>query len=194
MRGLSDRVVIVAGAATGIGAASATRLAEDGAKVVVGDINAAGAEDTAQRIRAAGGTAVAIAYDQSDDASIAGLVAQALEHFDRLDGLHANAADVRQEIVGGDVELTEMDLAVWERTLRVNLIGYAELIRHVLPHLLDQGGGGIVCTSSDASSIGEPTRPAYAASKAGVNALIRQWPRGGAKKVSAATPSPPAWS
>jgi NAD(P)-dependent dehydrogenase (short-subunit alcohol dehydrogenase family) len=173
MRGLSDRVVIVAGAATGIGAASATRLAEEGAAVVVGDINAAGAEDTAQRIRAAGGTAVAVEYDQSDDASIGDLVGQALERYERLDGLHANAADLRPEIIGGDVELTDMDPALWERTLRVNLIGYAVLIRHALPHLLDNGGGGIVCTSSDASSIGEPTRPAYAASKAGVNALIR---------------------
>jgi NAD(P)-dependent dehydrogenase (short-subunit alcohol dehydrogenase family) len=172
MRGLSDRVVIVAGAATGIGAASATRLAEEGAKVVVGDIDAAGAEDTAQRVRAAGGTAAAIEYDQSDDASIADLVTQALAQFGRLDGLHANAADLRQEIIGGDLELADMDTALWERTLRVNLIGYAVLIRHVLPHLLD-GGGGIVCTSSDASSIGEPTRPAYAASKAGVNALCR---------------------
>lgn len=60
MRGLGDRVVIVAGAATGIGAASATRLAEEGATAVVGDINAAGAEDTAQRIRAAGGSAASV--------------------------------------------------------------------------------------------------------------------------------------
>jgi NAD(P)-dependent dehydrogenase (short-subunit alcohol dehydrogenase family) len=95
MRGLSDRVVIVAGRGTGIGAASATRLAEEGATVVVGDINAGGAEDTAQRIRAAGGTAAAVEYDQSDDASIADLVTQALEQFERLDGLHANAADLR---------------------------------------------------------------------------------------------------
>jgi NAD(P)-dependent dehydrogenase (short-subunit alcohol dehydrogenase family) len=99
MRGLADHVVIVAGAATGIGAASATRLAEEGAKVVVGDINAAGAEETAQRIQTAGGTAVAVEYDQSDDASIADLVAQAVGQFERLDGLHANAADLRQEIM-----------------------------------------------------------------------------------------------
>jgi NAD(P)-dependent dehydrogenase (short-subunit alcohol dehydrogenase family) len=167
MRGLNDRIVVVAGAATGIGAASAGRLAEEGAKVVVGDINLAGAEETAHAIESAGGTAIAVHYDQADDSSVAKLIAHAVDHFGGLHGLHANAAD------GRDTDLLDMDIAVWERTLRVDLIGYAVAIREALPHLLAAGGGGIVCTSSDACSIGEPTRPAYAAAKAGVNALIR---------------------
>ena len=65
------------------------------------------------------------------------------------------------------------DVGIWDRTLRVNLTGYALIIKAALPHLLAQGTGSIVCTSSGASVVGEDSRPAYAASKAGVNALCR---------------------
>ncbi|MFJ2443645.1 SDR family NAD(P)-dependent oxidoreductase, partial [Streptomyces sp. NPDC087658] len=70
-------------------------------------------------------------------------------------------------------DLLEMDPEVWRRTHEVNLLGYAVACRAVLPHLLGQGGGAIVNTSSAAAWIGEPERPAYAASKAGINALTR---------------------
>ena len=173
MRGLTERVIVVAGGARAIGAASAQRLAEEGARVVVGDIDVASAERTAHAIEKAGGAAIAVQYDQADEQSVARLIAQAVDHFGGLHGLHANAADTRSEIIGRDLDLLEMDVAVWERTLRVDLIGYAIAIRAALPHFLAAGGGAIVCTSSDASDVGEPTRPAYAAAKAGINALVR---------------------
>lgn len=173
MRGLAGQVVVVAGGARSIGAASARRLADEGARVVVGDLDIAGAEQTAHAIEKAGGDAIAVRYDQADEASVGRLIAQAVGHYGALNGLHANAADTRLEIIGRDVDLLEMNVAVWEQTLRVNLVGYAVAIRQALTHLLAAGGGGIVCTSSDASSVGEPTRPAYAAAKAGVNALVR---------------------
>ncbi|MGW0704468.1 SDR family NAD(P)-dependent oxidoreductase [Streptomyces sp. NPDC002643] len=66
-----------------------------------------------------------------------------------------------------------MDLAVWRRTFEVNLFGYALTGRAVIPHLLAEGGGAIVNTSSGSAWIGEPERPAYGASKAAVNALTR---------------------
>jgi NAD(P)-dependent dehydrogenase (short-subunit alcohol dehydrogenase family) len=164
----------VAGAATGIGAATAQRLAEEGAKVVVGDFNLGAAEHTAERIAASGGTAIALQYDQGDESSIAKLISGAADHFGALHGLHANAAEGRADIVTRDLDLLEMmDVAVWERTLLVNVIGYAVLIRQSLPHLLSAGGGSIVCTSSDGSSVAMPSRPAYSVSKAGVNALVR---------------------
>jgi NAD(P)-dependent dehydrogenase (short-subunit alcohol dehydrogenase family) len=173
LRGLTDRVMLVAGGATGAGAATASRLAAEGAKVVVGDINVTGAEQTAHAIEAAGGTAIAVGYDQGDEGSIARLVAQTTGHFGGLHGVLGNAADLRPEVHGRDLDLTEMDLAVWDQTLRVDLIGYALLVRESLPHLLSAGGGGIVLTTSDAVRAAEPTRPAYAAAKAGVNALVR---------------------
>jgi NAD(P)-dependent dehydrogenase (short-subunit alcohol dehydrogenase family) len=183
VRGLKDRVIVVAGAATGIGAATAHRLAEEGAKVVVGDFNLRGAEETAERIEAGGGTAVAMQYDQGDESSISKLITGTVEHFGALHGLHANAVEGRLEVVSRDLDVLEMDVAVWERSLRVNLIGFALLIREALPHMLVLGGGAIVCTSSDGSSVPMPTRAAYSVSKAGVNALIRhvalRWGREG---------------
>lgn len=176
MNGLRNKVFVVAGGATGIGLASARRLAVEGAKIAVGDIDARGAEDAAQQIRDGGGQAIGIAYDQADEESTQNLIKQAVQHFGRLDGLHANAADLRQETFGRDVDVSRMEVAIWERTLRVNLIGYATLIRAVLPHLVQQGGGAIVCTTTSSGSppIGRDEAPvAYSASKAGVNAMCR---------------------
>lgn len=176
MNGLADKAIVVAGAATGIGLATARKLSAEGARVVIGDIDEKGAEEAAREIREAGGDAIAIAYDQSCETSTERLVAQAAAHFGRIDGLHANAADLRQEIFGRDIDVSRMDVGIWERTLRVNLIGYATLIRSVIPHLLERGGGSIVCTTTSTGSppIGRDEAPvAYSASKAGVNAMCR---------------------
>ncbi|MCP9948159.1 SDR family NAD(P)-dependent oxidoreductase [Actinomadura madurae] len=81
MRGLQDKVIVVAGGATGIGAATARRLAEEGAKVVIGDINPTGAKDTVEEIRAHGGHAVAHEFDISSEESCAALMAAAVEAF-----------------------------------------------------------------------------------------------------------------
>ena len=175
MRGLAGRIFVVAGAATGIGSASAMRLASEGARVIVGDINLAGAEETARQIRASGGTATAIEYDQSDEDSVARLISQTVDQFGGVDGVHANAADLRPEVWGRDVDLLNMEVGVWERTLRVDLIGYALIIRAVVPHLLSRGGGAIVCTvtTGGAPPIGRSTPVAYASAKAGVNSMAR---------------------
>ncbi len=124
-----------------------------------------------QSCDAAGGQAVAWHYDQADEATINALVESAVAHFGRLDGLFANVADLQAVLVDGDI--LSNDSALWERTLRVNVTGTALLLRAVLPHMLQQGSGALVLTSSDAAVVGEPERPAYAASKAGVNALCR---------------------
>ncbi|MEU3619426.1 MULTISPECIES: SDR family oxidoreductase [unclassified Streptomyces] len=173
MRGLKGKRIVIAGGATGIGAATAERLADEGASVVVGDIDPVGAEVTAQRITEAGGTAIAVEFDLADEASIQNLVDRAAAELGGVDGLYNVGADLSENTMGRDTDLLEMDPAVWRRTHDVNLLGYALTCRAVLPHLLGQGGGVIVNTSSGAAWGGEPTRPAYAASKAGINALTR---------------------
>lgn len=174
MRGLRDRVHLVAGGGGGIGAAVAVRLAQEGARVCVGDLNLDGARRTVDRITAAGGDAHPVAYDQADEDSVKALVAAAVEHFGALHGLHANAADLHPSTMEADRDLLGMNPETWLRVLRVNLIGYAVAIREVLPHLLaNEGGGAIVCTSSDAADLGQRALPAYAASKAGIDTLIR---------------------
>jgi len=171
MDGLENKVVIVAGATSGIGAATARRLARHGARVVLADIALDGAQSTAEEIARSGGTATAISFDVTDEPTIEALVAHALNEHGRIDGLHYNVADVA--LTARDTNLLDVDPAVWERMLRVNLTGFFLTIRKCLPQMLTQGEGSIVATSSAAAFSGEPTFPAYASSKAGLNALVR---------------------
>jgi NAD(P)-dependent dehydrogenase (short-subunit alcohol dehydrogenase family) len=173
MRGLPGKRIIIAGGATGIGAAAAERLAEEGAALVVGDINVVGVQKTVERITAAGGEARAVGFDLADSDSIRSLVDHAISELGGVDGLYNVGADLSSTNLGRDKDLLEMDPAVWRRTLDVNLLGYVLTCRAVIPILLQEGGGVIVNTSSGAAFGGEPTRPAYAASKAGINALTR---------------------
>lgn len=174
MRGLHERVFLIAGGARGIGAAVATRLAEEDARVVIGDLDIDGASQTAKQIEEGGGTAHAVRYDQSDEDSIAALIQNAVDRFGVIHGLHANAADLSPSTMETDLDLLRMNPATWTRVLQVNLIGYAVAIREVLPHLLaNEHGGAIVCTTSDANDLGQRSLPAYAASKAGIDTLIR---------------------
>jgi NAD(P)-dependent dehydrogenase (short-subunit alcohol dehydrogenase family) len=145
----------------------------EGPRLYLGDINVDGARRVAQAIVAAGGSAVASYFDLADADSIEALVRGAVTHLGGLDGVANIAADLSPGTLGNDVEVLDMDVAVWEQTLRANLIGYALIAKHAIPHLIAGGGGAMVNTSSGATSSGEPVRPAYAASKAGVNTLTR---------------------
>ena len=170
MRGLEGKVVVVAGGAGGIGTATSMRLAEEGCKVVVGDISD-DAMNVATAIKEAGGDAIGCSVDISDDESVEVLIKTAIECYGGVDLFHANAADL--SIIMSDTNALDIDLDIWDRTLRVNLRGFLLCTRHVIPQFLARGGGAIVYTSSAASFVGEPERPAYAAAKSGVNALMR---------------------
>lgn len=171
MKNLQDKVILVGGGASGIGASTVRRLCEEGARVAVGDLNFAAASALVDELQGAGAELAAWEYDQADEASINTLVAAALAQFGRLDGVFANVADL--QIIHQDGDLLSNDSAIWARTLQVNVTGTAMLLRAALPHLLEAGGGSLVLTSSDAGVMGEPERPAYAASKAAVNSLCR---------------------
>lgn len=173
MRGLREKAFIVAGGATGIGAGTAERLAEEGALVTVGDINLAGAQATVERIAKDGGRAIAVEFDLADDDSVRAMVDRTIAEFGAVHGLHNVGADLSPANLGRDKTLLETDLEVWQRTLDVNLLGYVRTCRAVLPHLLEQGGGAIVNTSSGTSLGGDASRVAYGASKAAVNQLTR---------------------
>jgi NAD(P)-dependent dehydrogenase (short-subunit alcohol dehydrogenase family) len=168
---LRGKIAIVAGGGSGIGAASARRLAAEGALVVVGDIAANNATSVANEIHAAGGSAMAVEFDISEDDSVRELVATTLTRFGGLDHIHVNAADLT--ITRRDTDAVTIPLEVFDRTIAVNLRGHLLCARHAVPQMLKRGGGALVFTSSGASTAAEPTRVAYAVGKAGLEALVR---------------------
>jgi NAD(P)-dependent dehydrogenase (short-subunit alcohol dehydrogenase family) len=173
MYGLDGKTFIVAGGATGIGAGTAERLASEGASVAVGDVNVAGADATVKRITANDGRAIAVEFDLADELSIQNLVDRTIAEYGAIHGLHNVGADLSENNLGRDTTVLDTDLDVWHRTLDVNLLGYVRTIRAVLPHLLEQGAGSIVNTSSGGSLGTDPMHVAYNAAKAAVNQLTR---------------------
>lgn len=171
MRRLEGRVLIVAGGGSGIGAVVARRWAQEGAAVIVGDLDAAAAKGVAAGIVRGGGRALGIGCDITDEAAVTAMVATAASECGGLDGIHVNAADM--QAIRSDGDALELDLAVFDRTLAVNLRGHLLCTRAALPELLKRGGGAIVYTSSGAADMGEPTRLSYAVSKSGLHALMR---------------------
>ncbi|HEX5255072.1 MAG TPA: SDR family oxidoreductase [Mycobacterium sp.] len=171
LRGLADKVAIVAGGATGLGAATAARLGEEGCRVVIGDVAVDTAQQTAARIAAAGGTAAHVAFDLSDPASVAGLIDFAATTYGGVDLQFNVGADM--SAIRADTDVVDIDFDVWDRVMTVNLRGYVAAMKYVIPHMLRRGGGAIVNMSSAAAFQGEPARPAYATAKAGIGALTR---------------------
>jgi len=183
MRGLKDKVAVIAGGGSGIGAATARRLAEEGARLVIGDLSAAAARSVCSGIETAGGRATGLPFDVRDAGSVARLMQAAVETYGRLDALHVNAADMGAVRLDPDAAAVSFEL--FDRTIAVNLRGHLLCTQQALPHLLRSGGGAIVYTTSESAYIGEPTRVAYAMSKSGVNALMRhvasRWGREGVR-------------
>ena len=171
LQGLSDKVAVVVGGATGIGAATAARLGGEGCRVVIGDIAEDAAGLTAERIAAAGGTATHVASDLADPDSVAGLIHAAATTYGGVDLLFNVGADM--SAIRADTDVVDIEFAVWDRVMTVNLRGYVAAMKYAIPRMLDRGGGAIVNMSSAAAFQGEPARPAYATAKAGIGALTR---------------------
>ncbi|MFJ8493776.1 SDR family NAD(P)-dependent oxidoreductase [Streptomyces sp. NPDC094038] len=162
---LDEKIAIVTGAASGIGAATARRIAAEGAHTVVADLDPGGAKAVTEEILAAGGSATAVTVDLGDIDSVRAMVAAAVEAYGGLDVLHNNAAATRLA-ARQDLAVTEADPAVWDDTMRINLRGTMVAIQAAVPHLIARGGGSIINTSSGAGLAGDLRNPAYGASKA----------------------------
>jgi NAD(P)-dependent dehydrogenase (short-subunit alcohol dehydrogenase family) len=163
----TDRVVIVTGAASGIGRATAARLAAEGAKVLASDITADALAESmaeAQAGAAPGGEVVAHVADISDEAQAAGTIAAAVDRWGRLDAL-CNIAGMLKT-----VRTHECDLDTWNRVINVNLTGTFLMCRAALPHLMESRGA-IVNAASTSSFFGHPWMAAYASSKGAIAAL-----------------------
>jgi NAD(P)-dependent dehydrogenase (short-subunit alcohol dehydrogenase family) len=160
------RAVLVTGAGSGIGRASALRIASEGGEVACVDLVGEAAGQTAERIESDGGRAMAVPCDVSQETQAAAAVEATAAQFGRLDAL-VNAAGV---LSTGHTHETELD--EWNRVLSVNLTGTFLVTRRALPHLLT-GGGAIVNLASTAALGGHPWMAAYSASKGGILAFTR---------------------
>ncbi len=163
-----DRVIILTGAASGIGKAAAALFAGEGGVVFLLDIDRKGIEKTADDILHQGGKALSLACDVTDEGKVTEVVAQVLQHVGRIDVLCNNAGiELSRSLIH-----TEED--EWDRVLAVNLKGMFLLSKHVVPHMMDSGGGAVVNTSSISGLLGWPDSSAYCASKGGVIQLTRE--------------------
>lgn len=159
---LAGRVAIVTGAASGIGQAVAVRFAEEGARLLLADLN--GCEATLGLIAAAGGSAVAARVDTTSDADCAAMIAAALEAFGRID-TGVFAAGIRQ----APEPMLEIGMATYQRVIDINMMGVLRSSRALARHLVAAGqGGSIVNIASTAGKIPIPGSGPYCIAKAGV--------------------------
>jgi NAD(P)-dependent dehydrogenase (short-subunit alcohol dehydrogenase family) len=185
VRGLGGKVAVVTGAASGIGAETARRLAEEGSRVVVADLADEAGEAVAAEV---GGRYVRVDVTAPDE--VRALYATAADHFGRVDVLVNNAGISPPD----DGSILDTDLDAWQRVQEVNLTGVFLCCKHGIPHLLAAGGGSVVNTASFVAVMGAATsQVSYTASKGGVLALSRelgvQFARQGVR-VNALCPGP----
>lgn len=165
---LDGKVALVTGASSGIGRAAALSFAKEGAAVVAASRRVLETEETAQRIKAAGGEAYVVKTDVSVEAEVENMVEKTIEKYGRLDIAFNNAGLGGRE---GQIHLAEQDY--WDVVMDTNLKGVWLCMKYELPRMLQQGGGSIVNMSSTAGLIGWTGGPIYTASKWGVIGLTK---------------------
>ena len=172
MNRLTGKVAIVTGAASGIGLATARRFAEEGARVMLADINHEGAIDQADALYRSGLLASSVRVDLGDESSIRSMIERTVATFGGLDILFNNAAATHLSSQL-DSPVLDMDVQVWDDTMRINLRGTLLAIKYALAPMLQNGGGSIINTSSGSAQAGAMAYSAYAVSKAGIENLTR---------------------
>jgi len=163
----ADATVLVTGAASGIGRTTATRFADEGARVVAADLDHEAATETVAAIREAGGVAHALDVDVTDPAQVEAMVAETVDVYGPPDVAFNNAG-----IEGGNADTADLTEDTWDRVVGTNLKGVWLSLKHELPVMAEHGGGAVVNTASIAgfASVGSA---AYVASKHGVIGLTR---------------------
>lgn len=168
MYNFEGKVAFVTGAASGIGRASAVRFADEGARVVVADIDVDAGQETVELISAKGGEACFINTDVGVGTSVKAAIGSTIERFGRLDYAHNNAG-----IMGAGAKIADLTEERWQNGVNVMLSGVFLCMKYEIPRMLEQGAGAIVNTSSGAGLIGFPGMADYVASKHGVIGLTR---------------------
>ena len=174
---VDDKVAIVTGAASnpGLGYVTALTLAREGAKLMVTDVDEAGAQACAAAIRDAGGTAEAMLQDVTDEDGWKAVVEQTVASFGKLDVLVNNAG------IAVLMPIAEMTLADWNRQIEVNLTSVFLGCKYAMPAMQAAGGGSLVNLSSVAGLVGMANCVAYGAAKGGVRIMSKSVAMEGAK-------------
>ncbi|MFE9363319.1 SDR family NAD(P)-dependent oxidoreductase [Streptomyces sp. NPDC006978] len=162
------RSVIVTGAGSGIGRATALLFAEEGARIVIADVDDAAARAVAEEVERAGGTAVTLIGDLREQTVVDRVAATAVEEFGGIDVLVNNAGIMDSMSAAADTGDDE-----WDRVIGINLTAPFRLTRAALPHMLAAGKGAVVFTASEASLRGSAAGAAYTASKHGIAGLTK---------------------
>ena len=160
---LANKVAFITGAGAGIARASALAFCREGAKVAIIELNAETGKAAEREVRAAGGDALFIETDVTQDDSVRRAVAATVAKFGKLNVIMNCAGGSLEE----DVPVHQMDLKVWHHTINLNLLHPFLTCRHGIPHLIQAGGGSIVNVTSHLGLMGS-VKPAYAATKGGI--------------------------
>jgi NAD(P)-dependent dehydrogenase (short-subunit alcohol dehydrogenase family) len=169
MARLQGKVAVITGAGTGIGRATAKLFAQEGARVVVAEINAEAGEQTAQLIVQAGGDAIALRTDVTEPDSIQAAIDSAMRHYGALHILHNNAGGSTPR----DNDVTAAPLDEFWRAIKLDLYGTFLGCRFGIPAIKRSGGGSVINMSSNVALMGIPGRDCYTAAKGGISAITR---------------------
>jgi NAD(P)-dependent dehydrogenase (short-subunit alcohol dehydrogenase family) len=168
---LSGKVVLITGAGMGQGREAALLFAEHGARVVIGDVNGAAAEETVALIARAGGEAAAAAGDVANEADVRRMVQTALDRFGALNVLYNNAGVLWKD---RDKSVLETETVNWDRVMDICLKGAYLVCKHGIPHLIAAGGGSVIMIGSVSGLVGfERAQDAYTSAKGALIALTK---------------------
>lgn len=167
---LRGKVALITGAGMGMGREAAVLFAEEGARVIVADIDEAAARETVARVEKRGGQALAVVGDVAIEADVARMIAEGVARFGGLHVLHNNAGVLWKD---RDRSVLETDERWWDRVMAINLKSVFWVTKHGIPHLRRAGGGSIILMGSVHSKEASPQKGPYVAAKHGLAGLCR---------------------